>query len=204
MSYVHSEKVIHRDMNLGNFLLGSDWTLKISDFGNTLRLTDDSNDKLDTTPGTAYFLSPEVCTGYYSYSCDVWSFGLIVAEICSLPDSIKIHSTPMNIAAEFDRLYSSCGVKDGKRVFLLLDSDSFSSTSLVEFLLKRETALGVIKKYSSSLEKICMPCLYFETDKIKVRPSFEDLEKQLVELQVSQQWNFKMPTLTLEEFLSFK
>jgi len=33
MNFLHLKGYLHRDMNLGNFLLSSDWTLKISDFG---------------------------------------------------------------------------------------------------------------------------------------------------------------------------
>src|SRR4051794_17362397 len=33
MNYLHLCRFVHRDLNLGNFLLFPDWTLKISDFG---------------------------------------------------------------------------------------------------------------------------------------------------------------------------
>jgi len=195
-------------MNLGNFLLSSNWTLKISDFGATKQLTETIFKKSITkTPGAPYYLSPEVSTGYYNYSCDVWSFGLIVADFCSLPQVIgDIPPTPLDqILNEFNRLSETLGDEDGKRVLYWLKNGSFSHRQLVEYMLRRENAMGLIKKYSVSLEKISKPCLYFETEEFKGRPSFDDLKNQLVELQQSNQWDpqiTKMPTNTLEEFLT--
>jgi len=194
-------------MNLGNFLLSSNWTLKISDFGSNKQLTETIIRRTQSiAPGAPYYLSPEVSTGHYSYSCDVWSFGLIVADFSCLPRDIPIIPTPKldQIKNEFLRLFESYGNEDGKRVLFWLENESISKLHLVEYLLRREKALEMIKKYFISLEKLSIPCLYFETDKIKVRPSFDELVKQLVELQQSNHWDLnmtQMPTLTLEEFL---
>jgi len=38
---------------------------------------------MNTRAGTAYYISPEVLTGRYDYSCDVWSLGVIVFMMLS-------------------------------------------------------------------------------------------------------------------------
>jgi serine/threonine protein kinase len=40
-----------------------------------------------TLTGTALFMAPEVNTCFYSTSCDVWSFGIIIGELCEIPGS---------------------------------------------------------------------------------------------------------------------
>jgi len=201
MSYLHSEKIIHRDMNLGNFLLSSNWTLKISDFGATKILTQ-NNSKHTITPGAPYYLSPEVRSGYYSFSCDVWSFGLIVSDLCALQSLPDPPNPPFDqIDNEFNRLFASCGDEDGKRVLFWKQSPIFSTLHLLEYLLRRDQALEMIKKYSSTLEKMIVPCLYFEISKIKMRPSFEELKDKLIEFLQSTEWDNQMPSNTVQQLL---
>ena len=57
--YLQSEKVIHRDLKLGNILLNHNQDLKLVDFGLAVRL--ESDDELrKTICGTPNYIAPEV------------------------------------------------------------------------------------------------------------------------------------------------
>ncbi|KAK8882413.1 hypothetical protein M9Y10_045055 [Tritrichomonas musculus] len=75
--YLHKNRVIHRDLKLQNFLLGTDNVLKVADFGLSAQL-EDEDDKRMTICGTPGYLSPEVIdhTEGQTYSVDIWATGV--------------------------------------------------------------------------------------------------------------------------------
>ena len=80
--YLQSEKVIHRDLKLGNILLNHNQEVKLADFGLAVRL--ESDDELrKTICGTPNYIAPEVIQGYvgHSYPADIWSLGVIIYQL---------------------------------------------------------------------------------------------------------------------------
>lgn len=78
VEYIHSKDVIHRDLKLGNLLLGRNMQLKIGDFGLAIRI--DSGERRMTICGTPNYIAPEVLNAKvcgYSFGCDIWSIGVI-------------------------------------------------------------------------------------------------------------------------------
>lgn len=75
--YLHDNKIIHRDLKLGNIFINDDMKIKLGDFGLATRV-DDAERKY-TLCGTPNYLAPEILlkTGH-SYQVDVWSLGCIV------------------------------------------------------------------------------------------------------------------------------
>lgn len=75
--YLHNNKIIHRDLKLGNIFINDDMKIKLGDFGLATRM--DEADRKYTLCGTPNYLAPEILlkTGH-SYQVDVWSLGCIV------------------------------------------------------------------------------------------------------------------------------
>ena len=105
INYCHNNGVCHRDLKPENFLYetkddASD--LKVIDFGlskildggcksnhicqSNLFLAKHALQRMKTKAGTPYYISPEVLTGNYDISCDMWSAGCILyILLCGYP-----------------------------------------------------------------------------------------------------------------------
>ena len=79
MKYLHSHRVIHRDLKLGNLFLNDKMEVKIGDFGLATKLEFDGERKR-TICGTPNYIAPEVLEGKqgHSYEVDIWSIGVII------------------------------------------------------------------------------------------------------------------------------
>lgn len=88
LEYLHSKKVLHRDLKSANVFLSKDasqkyFSVKIGDLG-VAKLLDTSTAFAKTIVGTPYYLSPELCSDQpYRDKSDVWAFGVILFECCS-------------------------------------------------------------------------------------------------------------------------
>ncbi|CAN4093522.1 unnamed protein product [Withania somnifera] len=70
LSYLHSEKIVHRDVKTENMLLDRNRTLKIADFGVARVEASNPNDMTGET-GTLGYMAPEVLNGNpYNRKCD--------------------------------------------------------------------------------------------------------------------------------------
>lgn len=78
LKYLHSGRLIHRDLKPANILLQDD-VVKICDFGSTREL----HDVMTTAVVTLWYRAPELLLHYpnYDYAVDVWSGGVILAEM---------------------------------------------------------------------------------------------------------------------------
>ena len=83
ISYLHSNKIIHRDIKGQNILLSND-NVKIGDFGVSKKM-DNTNEFANTSLGTPFFLSPEICRGKpYNLKSDNWMIGCVLFELMTL------------------------------------------------------------------------------------------------------------------------
>ncbi|KAL4460257.1 hypothetical protein ABPG74_000008 [Tetrahymena malaccensis] len=79
IKYLHNNRVIHRDLKLGNLFLSDQMEIKLGDFGLATKLEYDGERKR-TICGTPNYIAPEILEGKeagHSYEVDVWSFGVI-------------------------------------------------------------------------------------------------------------------------------
>lgn len=88
LSYLHSRKIVHRDVKTENMLLDyPNRTLKIADFG-VARVEAQNPKDMTGETGTLGYMAPEVLDGKpYNRKCDVYSFGICLWEIycCDMP-----------------------------------------------------------------------------------------------------------------------
>lgn len=87
LSYLHSKKIVHRDVKTENMLLDKSRTVKIADFG-VARVEAQNPKDMTGETGTLGYMAPEVLDGKpYNRKCDVYSFGICLWEIycCEMP-----------------------------------------------------------------------------------------------------------------------
>nr|3THB_A Chain A, Serine/threonine-protein kinase PLK1 [Homo sapiens]8X72_A Chain A, Serine/threonine-protein kinase PLK1 [Homo sapiens] len=76
--YLHRNRVIHRDLKLGNLFLNEDLEVKIGDFGLATKVEYDGERK-KVLCGTPNYIAPEVLSKKgHSFEVDVWSIGCIM------------------------------------------------------------------------------------------------------------------------------
>ncbi|XP_078509130.1 serine/threonine-protein kinase 10 [Lissotriton helveticus] len=89
LAYLHSKKIIHRDLKAGNVLLTQDGDIRLADFGVSARNMK-TLQKRDSFIGTPYWMAPEVvmCETMkdrpYDYKADIWSLGVTLIEMAQI------------------------------------------------------------------------------------------------------------------------
>lgn len=80
LAYLQHDMRVHRDIKPSNILLNSQGRVKITDFGVSKELAN-SIAMCGTFVGTFKYMSPErIENRPYSFSSDIWSFGLVLVE----------------------------------------------------------------------------------------------------------------------------
>ncbi|XP_023311409.1 serine/threonine-protein kinase Nek7 [Anoplophora glabripennis] len=107
LSYMHSKRILHRDLKTANVFIGMNGTIKLGDFGISKMLNTKS--QAHTVIGTPYYLSPEMCEcNDYNAKSDIWALGCILYELASLKKPFSAQNLPVLVqkitACEYDNI----------------------------------------------------------------------------------------------------
>jgi len=92
LKYLHSNRILHRDIKGGNVLVNDEGIVKLADFGASKRIelsengsANDMEDMMETMTmrGTPYFMAPEVFFCKYGSKADIWSSGGVAYQMCT-------------------------------------------------------------------------------------------------------------------------
>ena len=76
LKYLHSAKVVHRDLKPGNLLVNANCHLKICDFGlaRTMKYNEDNINLMTEYIATRWYRAPELLISWnlYSTAIDMW------------------------------------------------------------------------------------------------------------------------------------
>ncbi|MES1913896.1 MAG: hypothetical protein MHM6MM_006044 [Cercozoa sp. M6MM] len=132
LRYLHSKKLIHRDIKSGNILLNHKGQCKLADFGVSAQLTNTMS-RRRTVIGTPYWMAPEVLReSSYDAKADIWSLGITAIEMAvGDPPHTNVHPMraifmipnkppptlpePHRWSANFRDFVAKCCVKDPEK-----------------------------------------------------------------------------------------
>jgi serine/threonine protein kinase len=87
LNYIHKEGIVHRDIKPSNFIIATNGTLKLVDFGISKSIDSSSVDHTSTSTnlsmGTLLYMSPEQIksTKDVTYLSDIYSLGVVIWEM---------------------------------------------------------------------------------------------------------------------------
>lgn len=133
LKFIHSEKIIHRDIKPDNIHISTTGVVKLIDFG-IAKIDELSITKAGYTLGTPYYMAPEQVTGQgITYLVDIYAYGILMFELFTgvrpiEADSIqqifyKILKEPLDLSALLEsnppdglmELVAACTQKDPSR-----------------------------------------------------------------------------------------
>ncbi|KAF9131980.1 Cell cycle serine/threonine-protein kinase cdc5/MSD2 [Mortierella sp. GBA39] len=186
-AYLHEEKIIHRDLKLGNIFLTKDLQVRIGDFGLAAVLLNEG-DRKKTICGTPNYIAPEILfdtDNGHSFEVDVWSVGVIMY-------TLLIGKPPFQ-TNEVKAIYKK--IRDNIYEFPKDVPISEEAKSLIARLLdpkpKSRPSIATVTKHAFFTSGYCPSKLDYSA--LETAPNFDREERlfkqERLQQQMQQQWD---------------
>ncbi|NXM03346.1 PAK3 kinase, partial [Tyrannus savana] len=87
LDFLHSNRVIHRDIKSDNILLGMDGSVKLIGFGSCAWLP--RGQKRTSVHGTPFYMAPEILRrDKYDAKVDIWALGITALVMVDGPEQV--------------------------------------------------------------------------------------------------------------------
>lgn len=118
LDYLHSNKIIHRDIKLLNILLDADLNIKIGDLG-VSKLVSSLDNLQKSRVGTPLYLAPELIKQIpYDFKIDIWSLGCSLYHLASFEPPFNeenlvvlgakiVQSEPKELSESYSSMFKS-------------------------------------------------------------------------------------------------
>mmetsp|Transcript_41345 Transcript_41345/g.50123 ORF Transcript_41345/g.50123 Transcript_41345/m.50123 type:complete len:723 (+) Transcript_41345:289-2457(+) len=94
LDYLHSKKILHRDLKTKNIFITKKAKIKLGDFGLS-KILGSQTSFAQSAVGTPYYLSPELCEGKaYNQKSDVWALGCVLYELATFKHAFDATNLP--------------------------------------------------------------------------------------------------------------
>src|SRR5262245_13667135 len=80
VNYLHEAGIVHRDMQPAHIVLGHGM-LKVGDYGLSTSMSSSHRSAQTSSVGTVHYMAPEVASGNYDKSVDIYALGVILYEM---------------------------------------------------------------------------------------------------------------------------
>ncbi|KAK4763775.1 hypothetical protein SAY87_013213 [Trapa incisa] len=168
LAFLHSSKVIYRDLKTSNILLDRRYNAKLSDFGLAKDgPTDEMSHVSTSVMGTYWYAAPEyLATGHLTAKSDVYSFGVVLLEILS---GRRVIDRNRRIGEQNLVQWAKPYLDNKKKVFRVLDSR-----------LEGQYTIDDAHKVAS----LTLQCLSMQ---IQLRPEMDEVVAELEQLQTPEE-----------------
>jgi len=140
IAYLHSKKVLHRDLKSLNIFLTKNDGVRIGDLG-VAKVLNHTN-FASTFVGTPYYLSPEICEERpYNEKSDIWALGCILYEMATFKHPFNATNQGALILkilkGTYDPISSQYSSDLKMLIDMLLDKNYFQRPSVFEILTNK-------------------------------------------------------------------
>ena len=171
VAYLHTQKIMHRDLKTANVLVDGNLKMRVSDFGES-RVLKKSDHNL-TMVGTNFYIAPEIFRGdsTYDFKADVFSLGMIMLAMTVKDGNLRgFFVDSMGMKVKINANYASVKMSEGWKPDILNHNGRISGKL---DLSPNENLREALAKFIETLIS-CEP---------KERPDLTDIVKSLDNLE---------------------